>query len=387
MAPKICLLPADTSDSSTTTDLITFITLPHPRCSAPTRYLLHPTLGLHEFTLIPSRKSAPRSWLLAPTSPSTSSTSTTWLSSGHVLSDSSLYISTRLDPLFLLLPALLPEKSSASIAGRNLAHWTALLAPGSVARRHAEQRIRAVCDSVDVGGGQAYRVSEKKVMDVLMKKCQVMVEGGLPKSLEEEFVIKPLVKPLTAAPAPAAPLPTPTADGEGERILEVREDRKSSAGETLALPTPPETQQSTPLESTTTSTDTAADNNDTHLHQLLRLRTASQFLSASYLPAHIESTFLAHFAAQHDFTVLDTHLAELKCQRAELAAVRSSDFSMKRGLADEEADDRAEKRRKKEEEERKKKKTVTQGVKQLSKVNTRGMAKMTSFFKKVEPKK
>src|SRR5690606_13509359 len=124
--------------------------------------------------------------------------------------------------------------------------------------------------------------------------------------------------------------------------------------------------------------NTIEDKTDSHLQHLLRLRVASQFLASSYLPPHLEAKLLAYLSTLHDFSALDTHLAELKRQRAEAAAIRSTDFSMKRGMADEDADDRAEKKRKKEEEEKKKKKNVTQGVRNLSKVNTRGMAKMTS---------
>ncbi|KAK3292587.1 Ydr279p protein family-domain-containing protein [Chaetomium fimeti] len=63
------------------------------------------------------------------------------------------------------------------------------------------------------------------------------------------------------------------------------------------------------------------------------------------------------------------------------AAVRSNDFSRKRG-GDEEQDERAEKRRKQEAEEKAKKANMSRGVKNLMKVNTSGMKKMSDFFKK-----
>ena len=90
-----------------------------------------------------------------------------------------------------------------------------------------------------------------------------------------------------------------------------------------------------------------------------------------------------HLAATYDYAALDAHLEVLKKLRFDSSAGRAGDFSHKRTFDDEAVDARAEKKRKLEEEE-KKKKTVSRGIKQLSKVNTRGMAKMTSFFKKKE---
>ena len=85
-----------------------------------------------------------------------------------------------------------------------------------------------------------------------------------------------------------------------------------------------------------------------------------------------------------DFTKLQAHLIELEKFRAQALASRSAeDFSLKRSAYDE--DDleasRAEKKRKQEEEE-KKKKMESRGVKDLKKVNTTGMKKMSDFFSK-----
>jgi hypothetical protein len=82
-----------------------------------------------------------------------------------------------------------------------------------------------------------------------------------------------------------------------------------------------------------------------------------------------------------DFKPLDEYLERLAKLRQEAAAVRSSDFSRKRA-ADEEQDERAEKRRRQEAEEKAKKANMSRGVKNLMKVNTSGMKKMSDFFKK-----
>jgi hypothetical protein len=67
--------------------------------------------------------------------------------------------------------------------------------------------------------------------------------------------------------------------------------------------------------------------------------------------------------------------------RQDAAAVRSlTDYSRKRNIEDE--DERAEKRRKKEEDDKRKKPTESRGVKNLKKVDVKGMKKMSDFFKK-----
>lgn len=65
-----------------------------------------------------------------------------------------------------------------------------------------------------------------------------------------------------------------------------------------------------------------------------------------------------------------------------------SSFSRKRGIEDDvEAEERAEKKRKLEEEEKRKKASQSRGVKELSKVDVKGMKKMSSFFTKMPAKK
>lgn len=363
MAPRVLIVPQPTPEHP---DTSTIITLPHPRTSIPTRYLVHPTKGLHEITKIPSTTAAPRSWLLTA-----NGAPDQWPAAGHVVSAGDLYISTPIDPLFLLLPLLLPAEHSKITprfrplddvveALANGGHWSAVTRPGSAVRKQLEARIRAVSDSVDVGDEKAYRVSIEKAMGVLATKCEAMTRGGLPKSLEEEFVVRPLVSPVTAES-----LGRDNGDGK-------------------------------PTTTTTTTTavevrggaDEEAPSKDapSQITHLLRIRVASQFLSSVYLPPHLASQFLTHLASTHDnFSTLDAHLESLKKLRNDAAAARSGDFSLKRSANDDEAaDTRAEKKRKLEEEEKRKKKNVSHGVKVLSKVNTRGMAKMTSFFKKKE---
>lgn len=337
---------------------------------------------MHELTKIPSTASQPRSWLLVKESSNndTKNDGIEWIGDGQVIQDGALYISTPIDPLFLLIPHLLPASTenkkgyflpiddilesliTSAETGKLVSHWARLIRPGTISRRHIEARIRACSDSVDAGGEIAYRVNQDKVVKILAKKCEAMAVGGLPKSLEDEFVTKPLVRPNSEA-----------AQGTKTVALEVRENSPKDHPKPGLKPSEPQCSEDTP---STTDGDTP------NIHQLLRLRVSLQFLTSTYLAAHIATLLTSYLKTVHDFTSLDERLTELKRLRLETTAVRSGDFSLKRSVNDETIDDRAEKKRKKEEEEKKKKKAISKGVKELSKVNTRGMAKMTSFFKK-----
>lgn len=406
--PRVFLLPKATPSSPN----FTVISLPHPRTAAPTRFLLHPDTGLHEITKVPPTTTAPRSWLLtgapsdAEDEKAITPRTTDWLGDGQIIQDASLYVSTPIDPLFVLLPRLLPTVAADAPKAHFLplddvldtftatdddaqdsadrSHWQAALRPGSVARRQVETRIRAVCDTVDLGDEMAYRPSQDKVLALLVRKCEEMAEGGLPKSMEDAFVVKPLVRPISEAQPQEEEAGS---EREGEDVVmeeatrttlvvvgkQNGEKNEETVDEKTALPTPPETRNSPPPASKI-------------IIHLLRLRVASQFLSASYLSVHLSALLTTALASAHDFTPLDTYLSELKRLRSEAASLRSGDFSMKRGH-DEDGGDAGAKRRKKEEEEeaeKKRKKNISKGVRDLGKANTRGMAKLTSFFKKKE---
>lgn len=400
--PRVFLLPKATPDSPN----FTVISLPHPRTSAPTRFLLHPDTGLHEITKVAPTATAPRSWLLAgaPNDTGGKKAPTDWLGDGQIIQDASLYVSTPVDPLFILLPRLLPEvtlkahflplddvldtftaTNDDAEDGADKSHWEAALKPGSVARRQVEARIRVVCDTVDVDGEMAYRPSQEKVLALLVTKCEEMAKGGLPKSMEDAFVVKPLARPISEA--------QPQGE-EGEEVGKEDDDvvMEETTRTTLVV-------VGKPSEEAKKDEETADEENTTPKPrnslppvpkatiQLLRIRVASQFLSASYLSTHLSALLVTALASAHDFTPLDAYLTELKRLRSEALSLRSDDFSMKRSHDEDGEDTGAGKRQKKEEEEeaeKKRKKNVSRGVRDLGKVNTRGMAKMTSFFKKKE---
>ena len=114
-------------------------------------------------------------------------------------------------------------------------------------------------------------------------------------------------------------------------------------------------------------------------------------MKESYLPAAIAlrlDEILASAESPLDLNPLKNRLKEIAELRAQALASRDmSNFTRKRGLDDEEEDTRAEKKRRKDEEDKKAKAAESQAVKNLKKVNTSGMAKMSSFFAKAPPKK
>lgn len=125
------------------------------------------------------------------------------------------------------------------------------------------------------------------------------------------------------------------------------------------------------------------------IQYLCHLSHSLQFFQ-NYLPQEIYSSLSERLDKLHPREPLEKYTEELKSLRA--AANAAMDFSMshsKRTLEDLEAgggrsreDIEREKKRKKKEEDSKK----SSGVKKLEKVDTKGMMKMTAFFKKKDPK-
>jgi hypothetical protein len=111
----------------------------------------------------------------------------------------------------------------------------------------------------------------------------------------------------------------------------------------------------------------------------------------SYIPGKLQSHLQKLITSNDilDFTQLDNHLKRVESARAEAMVLRSlsDNISRKRTAEDDDeaAEARAEKKRKKEEEERAKK-NESHGIRQLKKVDTSGMKKLSSFFAKAPAK-
>lgn len=244
-----------------------------------------------------------------------------------------------------------------------------------------EKRLAAVCESVDVGDERAYKPSREKLMRVLDGKCVRMAKGGLPATMEEEFVQKPLTRPIAEIMAEEA---EQKKGAESVKELEVRsikkkedndgerggDDREAAAEGAGALSTPPDSQAARPrlAEASQEVTD------------LLRIRVASEFISNNYLSIPIAEVLSDRLQKSHDFTPLDSYLSELIKSRQDATAMRSDDFTLKRSYQDEEEVVDRKRKKKEAEEAEKKKKSVSRATKELQKADTRGMAKMTTYF-------
>jgi hypothetical protein len=287
-----------------------------------------------------------------------------------------------MDPLFVLLPRLFPtgavdvvnmflpvDDLLEEITKGEEGDWEFV-----IKSQVTERRLAAVCESVDIGGRKAYKPSREKLLKVLHGKCVRMARGELPATMEEEFVRKPLARPVAEIMAELAE------EREGARSVKELEDNVGERGgvdgtEAIrmgspALPTPSDSQSRQPRLAEASL----------EISDLLRIRVASEFISNSYLPVCLAEVLSDCLRKSHDFTPLDNYLAELVKIRQEATAARN-DYTLKRSHSNEEIVDR--KRRKKEVEAvEKKKRNVSRAAKELQMVDKKGMPKLTAFFKK-----
>jgi hypothetical protein len=396
--PKVFILPKDTSSNAR------IVTLPNPATSAPTRYFVCPEKGFYEFTRIAGPKRDCRSWLLAPEDVGEDG-------EGYVLQSPEMMVATPVDPLFILLPALAQSEEDAGGMQMFLStsdyvsrleeqsdHLKQVLRDdqrsGNRLEKLFETRMECVCDELEAGDEKLYKLSEKKLLDVLRETARRMVHNGLPASMEEHFVKQAL----------AAPMLSVRREETGMSFTSEAENTNTSASqsEIESASTSQQTQNSSfsiATESTaaTSIPPTPSEDNSVatpEIKHLLRLRTAFNFLLASYIPSALRQTLQAALSdtskAAIDFAPLDAHLAQLEKLKKEAQALRSlsENISRKRALEDdEEAMEKAEARKKKKEEEEFKKKNTSRGVQQLKKADTSGMKKLSSFFTKGAAKK
>ncbi|ORX92708.1 ribonuclease H2, subunit B [Clohesyomyces aquaticus] len=400
--PKLFILPRDTSKDAR------ILTLDNPATANPSRYFFCPDKGFYEFTRISAPKQTPRSWLITPENGSRFNDShekekegeevkdtdkDTALGSGYITSSPSLFIATPLDILFLLLPALSPastkqkghEKANFLSLEDHLEalttsspHLKSLLCAHTSLEATIAQRLMTCCDTVDAGDETMYRVSHLRVLECLVQKAERMVAKGLPKSLEDKFITPALEVPVMSIAREESSVSLATST--------------SFVSTTTATETETET-MTTISTSTTEGNYTPALQTTTQILHLLRLRTALTYLLHSYIPAHLRTPLLSLLSTAASpsfpsFVPLESHLSAIAKLKSEAAALRSisDNISRKRGYEDddEKAAEREEKKRKKEDEE-KKKKQESRSIKQLKKVNTSGMSKLSSFFA-VKPK-
>lgn len=368
-----------------------------------------PQSGAYEFIKISEPKTTPRSWLIeagntVQTSDSGDAEKDDHAFQTQISNGADLFIATPIDPLFLALPALVKQLSSAkrmflssddhcdSIA-EDAAHLRETL-KWARWRELLESRMAAGCDTVEAGDETMFRLSEEKLLGQVLAKAVRMSEGGLPGSMEEKFVTKALEAPVLGRKA------TTTAASQ----LQTQESAEASGADSgtdaqVESQSSVATSATSASEASTAATSVADDAEAAGIKdvasaiqaspeviRLQRLRVAFNFICSSYVPPALSSALKKMLAegkgAGVDFKPLDEYVGQLTKLRQEAMMARSaSDYSRKRAL-DEEDEDRREKKRKKEEEEKRKKAGESRGVRDLKKVNTTGMKKMSDFFAK-----
>ncbi|KAH0146323.1 hypothetical protein KCU67_g12276, partial [Aureobasidium melanogenum] len=202
------------------------VTLPNPPSSIPSRYLFCPEKGIYEFTKITAPKKTPRSLLIAPDQSTTQADENASLvSTGYTVENADLYIATPIDPLFVLLPALIPAAGShdqlfltiddhLDKLAERAKHLTHLLRSTKI-QQSFEKRADAVCDNVDLGHEKMFRLSNEKLLAELVTKARRVVANRLPASIETHFVQEALRIPMMAVQRSESqdePTSTPDAD-------------------------------------------------------------------------------------------------------------------------------------------------------------------------------
>ena len=414
--PKILILPQGASPEAR------ICTLSHPRTLTPSRYYFDPHKGLYEFTCIAAPKSTCRSWLIGrrtrlvnqqedapPTKKdlerggvqANEETNDRPISDGYTVKTAEMLIATPIDHLFVLLPSFVHDSSSKSPTSQKLfLSADDLLEKLSEKSKHfnrvsnheqtrlaMEQRLKTVCDTVDAGDEKMYRLNDEKLLRELVLKAKTIVAKGLPASMEERFIRKALELAVMVVKHEEPSITDATISQNGTTTLDsipseaVDSQASTASADSTASASSTATDITIP-EGATPVTSTA------ELYHLLRLWTALSYIISSYIPPAIAEPLNALIASGKsavDFEILNDHLAKIAKMRAEALASRSfGDFSRKRSMYedDDAAETRAENKRRKEEDEKKKKASESRGIKDLKKVDTRGMKKMSDFFGK-----
>lgn len=368
---------------------------------------------MYEFTVVAPTPQQPRSILFtskssnAPNSEG-ASTPATSVEKGSVAKTAELLIATPIDFVFFMVPLLCPSESAQAKklfqplddiidSQDELPKHLHYVLYNDTFKETLKARVEATCDTIEAGDEKMFRFSETKFLRELTSKAERMAAQGLPASLEERFIRQALVTPMMAVKRENPTMSNNADKSEGESESQPENEKQelqsttpeaTSSGSTNTPSgtsgelTPATEPTPTPDESITPDTIT----------RLLRISTALAFMKESYISPSLCARLdeiLSSPESPIDFEPLQDRLQHIASLRAEALASRSfGDFSRKRGADDEDAAEaRAEKRRKEEDEKKKKAASQSRGVKDLQKVNTTGMKKMSDFFGKAAAKK
>ncbi|UKZ79725.1 hypothetical protein TrVFT333_007485 [Trichoderma virens FT-333] len=363
--PKVFILPSKATPEAR------IVTLPNPRSSQPSRYLVCPETGIFEFTKVAAPKNEPRSWLIEAAPASNAAKVDTQASKG----------SDEPKRLFLSSEDHLDKLPQESLHLSEILRW-------DTTRQLIESRMGAVCDTVEAGDERMFRLNEKKLLEVILQKAKRMSDSGLPPSMEDKFVKKVLEAPLMHRVVRAADGQVTSSADSGTSTPQPDSATSQSTASTV------ETDASSVSQTSTAATSVAGEQAEESIVSALeaspeivkqqRLKTAFGFICASYVTPGLADTLqrsLTGASGLVDFSLLNDYLASLEKLRSETLAVRAQDYSRKRNLDEEEDEARMEKKRKLEEE-KKKKASESRAVRELKKVNTSGMKKLSHFFQK-----
>ncbi|KAJ5674004.1 hypothetical protein N7462_009443 [Penicillium macrosclerotiorum] len=378
------------------------VSLPNPQSGELSRYFFCPERGLYEFTVIASSPQLARSILFTPdtqqSTPGSEDERKVSAAKASIAKKAELLVATPIDAIFFLIPLFsLSSKSGQSLfqplddmidSNDDLPPHLRQILYNETFRGNLLSRAESICDIVEAGDEKMFRFSETKLLKELVAKAERMAAHGLPASMEERFVRQTLAAPLMSVKR--EDVLTNHTSNENEANLSKSDERPDSPS-TVATTTTPSV--STPAGETTPAPQPLNEGSAPvdEIARLQRVSIALSFMKDSYLPQTLCSRVDEMIAAPEsplDFKPLTERLKELVTLRAEALASRSTnDFSRKRGLDDEEVEARADKKRRKEEEEKKSKASESRGVRDLKKVNTSGMKKMSDFFGKAAMKK
>ncbi|OAQ92266.1 ribonuclease H2, subunit B [Purpureocillium lilacinum] len=397
--PKLFILPKRATPEAR------IVTLPNPRHGQPARYLVCPDTGIYEFTKIAAPSTTPRSWLVETHggSPETKTGNANDINA-QVLMGAELYIATSIDPVFLVLPALIDSQvSKGSNEKKRLFlssddHFDKLPEESShlseilrweKTRALIERRMTAICDTVEAGDESMFRINESKLLATVLGKAQRMSAAGLPNSMADKFVKRPLEAPVilqkrippvngSQSEAVDSQVSTPQTDSAASQSTVTTTDSATSFTSQASTAATSFTEDGLATDTVMNTVEASAE-----VVKLQSLRVAFDFICSSYVaPVTAEQLRQQLLTSESiDFAPLDKYLAKVAELRAEAFASRATtDFSRKRAYDEEEEEARQEKKRKLEEE-KKRKANESRGVRDLKKVNTSGMKKLSHFFK------
>ncbi|EKV05882.1 hypothetical protein PDIG_80790 [Penicillium digitatum PHI26] len=396
---KTFILPSSTSDNAR------LLSLPDPQSGELKRYFFCPNRGIYEFTVVSPPAHLARSILFIPRTRETASPSEEekkdpekLSAQGSITKKAEFLMATPIDALFFMVPLLAPSsKSGRSLfqpfddiidSHDDMPHHLRQVLCDDEFRDSLLARTEAICEVVEAGDEKMFRFNEMKLVQEFVAKAERIADRGLPASMEEHFVRQALATPLMSVKREdVATSQEPSNESQEASKSEERQDSLSTVDTAMTPSVASPAGELTPVSQPPSEESTASD----HIARLLRISTALSFMKESYLPASMASKvdeILASAESPVDFEPLKDRLKQIADLRATALASRDmSNFSRKRDHDDEEEDTRAEKKRRKEEEEKKSKAAQSQAVKNLKKVNTSGMQKLSSFFAKAAPKK